>query len=506
MTDHEPGDLQFQWVPVERITHHFFQPRRGGDREDLLQLMVSIDTLGVLQPLLLRPRGAGFELISGYRRLQACRKLGNDQVPAIVREMSDEEALQAAICSNTTSADLRLFERCESVVYATKVLDDTSPLEITQWFGTTEEFLGIANKLVSMQPILRESLLQNLINPSQAIELNRIADSGLLATAVGRVVRGRLSQADTLRLVEHVIEHREVPDADTAAEEEADAEALPPLRVVERIYRALAERQQVDSDSLRALLGWVLKEADRPLEEFLCLEYDSAETFYLWQHVLNVTRLAVHTARQTGLEPNDVAVLGLCAMLHDVGMLAVPRAILDKAAALTPEERSQIRVHPEEGGRMLHRAELREETIYAAIRHHHERNDGSGYPLGLRGAKIHRFARILAVVDTYEALISPRVYRLPLAPPRAIIELQGLAGKGVLDADTTAAFVKAMSHFPPGSRVRLSNGECGVVTRVNPTHPDRPVIRLTPGSDAPADSAVRTELDLLASPRISIIG
>lgn len=496
-------DLRFEWVPLDRITSHRFQPRKQADREETLHLILSIDTLGVLHPVLLRSVGAGFELISGHRRVIACRKLGWTHIPAIVREMSDEEALQAAIYANATMLELQLMERCESIVYATKVLDDESPQEITQWFGVSDEFLAIAKKLVSLQPLLRESLLQNVLNPAQAIELNRIEDLKLLSPAAARVARGGMSPAETSMFVDEVLKQRKVPDGDGLEGE--DGEEMLPLRLVERIYTTMAERGRVDAECLRGLLRVILRECEGPLEEFLDFAYDPAEGFYLWQHVLNVTRLAVHCGKHAGYGANDVAMLGVCAILHDVGMALVSRTILNKTDPLTEAERAEIRSHPEEGMRLLDRCGLRDDVVLTAVRQHHERSDGSGYPLGLKGEQIQVFGRLLAVLDTYEALISPRVYHLPLRPPQAVREIQDLAARGVLDAAAVEHFVKGMSLYPPGTRVRLSTGEHGVVTRVNPTHPDRPVIRILhpAGSE---EEGVRTELDLLASPKIRIEG
>lgn len=494
-------DLRFEWVPLDRITSHHFQPRKQADREETIQLMLSIDALGVLHPILLRPRGDAFELISGHRRVTACRKLGWTHIPAIVREMPDEEAFQAAIQANATMLDLQLMERCESIVYAMKVLHDETPQDLAQWFGVSEEFPAVAKKLVSLQPLLRESLLQNMLNPAQAIELNRIDDLKLLSGAAARVARAGMSPAETSLFVDEVLKHRALPGGDEGEGEEG--EEVPPLRLVERIYTALAEQTRVDAESLRAVLRVILQECDGSLEDFLRLGYDPAEGFYLFQHVLNVARLAVHCGKHAGIGANDVAMLAVCAVLHDVGMMRVPREVLDRVEPLSDEDRSLIRRHAEEGARLLDQGGLRDDVVLLVVRQHHERVDGSGYPRGLKGDAIHHFARILAVVDTYEALVSPRVYHLPLKPPQAVREIQELAARGALDPATVGHFVKGMSLYPPGTRVRLSTGEHGVVTRVNPTHPDRPVIRILAPEGDEAEG-VRTELDLLASPKIRI--
>ncbi len=496
----DPSDFRLEWIPLERISYHFFQPRKQPDREELLQLMLSIDRVGLLHPVLVRTRGDRYELISGHRRLSACRKLGWKVVPAIVRELTDDEALQAAVHANTATLDLQLMERCEAITYVEKVLPDETPEQVAQWFGVTDEFLAIARKLVTLPSVLRESIQGGVLNPVQAIELSRIEDSKLLAQAAAKVARDQLSPTATSVLVDEVLKTRKVPGMDDLGAEPADAPGL-----VERMYTALVEHGKLDAEALRAALRATLSVVDRSPEEALDLGYDPEQPFYLYSHVAHVARLTVLIGRIQGLGASDVAMLAVCALLHDVGMMQVPRAVLGKTSPLSGEERDGIHVHAEVGAQMLEHSGLREAAVLDVVRQHHERGEGSGYPRGRKGDQIAAFARIVAVADTYEALVSPRVYKAPVTPPHAVREIRELAARGVLDPTAVRHFLRVVGHFPPGSRVRLSTGETGIVTRVHATHPDRPVVRLlAPGAgDA---GGIRTEFDLLASPKVEIVG
>jgi putative two-component system response regulator len=137
--------------------------------------------------------------------------------------------------------------------------------------------------------------------------------------------------------------------------------------------------------------------------------------------------------RELGLEDTEVEEIGLAAVLHDVGKIAIPEAILRKEGAFTAEEREVARLHTVRGEELLAGPEFYE-TARQIARHHHERWDGSGYPDGLAGAAIPRSARIVAVADVYDALVSPRVY------------------KEAWRADEAAAYVldHASLHFDPG--------------------------------------------------------
>ncbi len=503
MSSPKEAELRLEWIPLERITRHAFQPRKAADREEMLHLMTSIDAVGVLHPVLVRPLDGGdYELVSGWRRLQACRKLGHERIPAVVRRMNDTEALQAAVFANTAGVDLHLMEKCESISYVSKVMPDEPPQELAQWFGVSDEFLAVARKLVTLQPVLRESLLGGVLNPAQAIELNRITDTKLLVAAAGRVARDQMTPAQTSLFVEEVLRTRKVEGAE---EEEEGGEEIAPVRIVERLYQQLVTPGRIDAESLRKLLRVLLQDMEKPAEEYLDFAYDPAESFYLWEHVLHVARLAMLLGRVRELEPNEVAMLGVCGLLHDAGMIMISRKVLAKTDPLDDEERALIRKHAEGGARLLEQCGLRDDSVLTVVRQHHERGDGSGYPLGLKQDRTHLFSRIVQVADVYEAMVSPRVYKLPVKAREAVRELQKLAAAGALDAETVAAFVQGLGHYPPGTRVRLSNGETGVVIRAHADAPDRPVVRLL-SPDGQEGERVRTELDLRDSPGVSITG
>jgi diguanylate cyclase (GGDEF)-like protein len=138
---------------------------------------------------------------------------------------------------------------------------------------------------------------------------------------------------------------------------------------------------------------------------------------YTQGHSQRVGRYVVAFGRALGLEATDLARLELAALLHDVGKIAVPDAILTKDERLTDEEFAVIREHPVRGERMLSGLPYLSKDILPAVRHHHERWDGLGYPDGLVGAALPPDAAIMAVADSFDAMTSTRTYRpaLPVA-------------------------------------------------------------------------------------------
>lgn len=154
------------------------------------------------------------------------------------------------------------------------------------------------------------------------------------------------------------------------------------------------------------------------------LDKKDAYTFY---HSRNVTRVAVRLAHFIGMEEKPLKDLYLASLLHDIGKVYTPDAIINKTGRLTEEECRQIRRHPVETYRMLDNL-TRFEEIKTIARHHHERWDGEGYPDGLSGEDIPFSSRIIAVADAYDAMTSNRSYRRALSHQHAVEEIRKNAG------------------------------------------------------------------------------
>jgi HD-GYP domain-containing protein (c-di-GMP phosphodiesterase class II)/DNA-binding response OmpR family regulator len=160
---------------------------------------------------------------------------------------------------------------------------------------------------------------------------------------------------------------------------------------------------------------------------------------YLRGHSLRVARIAEDLALRAGLAPGRISLLNAAATLHDVGRFEIDVTLWSKRAPLTSEDWDVIRRHPLEGERLAAEADW-PEPVLAAIRSHHERWDGDGYPSGLRGEAIPVESRILAVADMYEALTSPRPQRPGLTPQAALEQIGAEAGRK-LDPDLVRVFL-----------------------------------------------------------------
>jgi len=169
------------------------------------------------------------------------------------------------------------------------------------------------------------------------------------------------------------------------------------------------------------------------------------------EHTRRVAEYAVQIGEHLGLAPGRLRDLALAGLLHDIGKLSTPDAILTKPGRLTDAEMDVIKRHPVHGDELA-RELGHPERIRRPVRGHHERLDGSGYPDGLRGDQIDLESRILAVADVWDALVSPRVYRGAWTPGRAMSLLVAESGTG-FDARCVAA-LRAITGVEPDADER----------------------------------------------------
>lgn len=177
-----------------------------------------------------------------------------------------------------------------------------------------------------------------------------------------------------------------------------------------------------------------------------------AKDEYTRGHSDRVAALARRLALEAGLAVREADVIAQSGLLHDLGKIGVPELILRKPGPLTEEEWTVMRRHPVTGSQIVAPLEFFAEGALI-VRHHHEREDGSGYPDGLSGERIPLGARVVAVADVYDALTSERPYRGALTHAAALERLAVEAGR-TLDARLTRLFTDMVAHAPPDRPVR----------------------------------------------------
>jgi diguanylate cyclase (GGDEF)-like protein/putative nucleotidyltransferase with HDIG domain len=189
--------------------------------------------------------------------------------------------------------------------------------------------------------------------------------------------------------------------------------------------RAAAETIQTQNVSLEHA-NRLLKERSTAAMESLSATVDARDA-YTAGHSRRVQQLALAVGRELGLSQAELDLLGHAALFHDIGKLAIPDAILLKPASLTEDEWALMQRHADEGARIIDRLGFLNDAV-PAIRHHHERFDGTGYPDGLKGEEIPLGARIIHVADALDSMLTTRIYRAARPASEALEELRNAAG------------------------------------------------------------------------------
>jgi HD-GYP domain-containing protein (c-di-GMP phosphodiesterase class II) len=189
---------------------------------------------------------------------------------------------------------------------------------------------------------------------------------------------------------------------------------------------------------------------------------------YTFDHSLNVCVLAIAFGRHLGMDDQDLQKLGLCGLMHDIGKMRVPVEIVEKPGRLTEKEYRLMKAHTVHGRNLLLSAKnLYSGTIDVSYSHH-ERMDGEGYPRKLKSSGISRFARIISIVDAYDAITANRCYSQARTSTEALKIIYNERGKQ-FDSELALEFIKTIGLYPAGSMVELYTGEVGFVIETNPT-------------------------------------
>lgn len=197
---------------------------------------------------------------------------------------------------------------------------------------------------------------------------------------------------------------------------------------------------------------------------------------YTYIHSVNVAIIATLIGAQLGYPGKSIHNLCLGALLHDIGKLMIPASILQKPAGLTPDEFEIVKQHPIHGYEMLRGGGFPSEILFA-IRQHHERWNGQGYPDRLIKRGIHPFAQIVAIADVFDALTADRPYRKGF-PPYHALEMVIAGSATDFAPDMVKAFRGSLVIYPENSIVTLNTGEVGKVISVPDNNPTRPLIRI----------------------------
>ena len=232
------------------------------------------------------------------------------------------------------------------------------------------------------------------------------------------------------------------------------------IRHVYDAFESVRLSGRLDSDVMQDVADHILIDLiDRP-ENLVQLTDIRLHDTYTFAHSVNVAILSAMLGLHCHYTKKDLQVLTLGALLHDLGKVDVPAEILTKDQSLTTEEFDIIKQHPEDGARRIHAMDYRlpATSILAAIaREHHEHIDGRGYPRGVKGDDLHRFAKIVAIADVYDALTSERPYKRAYTPNIAYNIMKNI-DTGQFDETLIDIFFNNVAIYPVGTIMKTRWG------------------------------------------------
>ena len=269
---------------------------------------------------------------------------------------------------------------------------------------------------------------------------------------------------------------------DTAISEQVKMEAM---QTIEKSFHTLKQTDhsnismvmEKNTPVFKKLVGNVLTELKNHEDLYTIMSDVYLYDNYIFSHSLNVTIYTLALGLELKLSPKQMEIIGLGAILHDIGKMNIPLDILTKPGKLTAEEYEIVKNHAEAGFEILRNVQTLPLLVGHCAYQHHERLNGSGYPRGLKEEEIHIFGKIIAVADVFDAITSNRVYHDALLPHEAL-EILYTGSNRLYDAKIVEAFRRAIVLYPNGLSVKLSNGEKGIVCRQNKGLNERPVIRI----------------------------
>ena len=196
---------------------------------------------------------------------------------------------------------------------------------------------------------------------------------------------------------------------------------------------------------------------------------------YLTRHSINVALLSSMLGKWINLPKKDLTLLTYVAFLHDIGKTKVNQIILNKPSKLTKLEFEEIKKHAVKSYDLVKNIPYLDESVSLGVLMHHERLDGTGYPLHLKEEKINAFAKIIGITDMFDAMTSDRVYRKK-QNPLLVLEIMKHDCMGLLDYNYLTTFIDQMLNYYAGEMVKLNNGSIGKIIKIDINNISKPLI------------------------------
>jgi HD-GYP domain-containing protein (c-di-GMP phosphodiesterase class II) len=247
--------------------------------------------------------------------------------------------------------------------------------------------------------------------------------------------------------------------------------------VVQEVIADLNNNKALDLEKVGDAVNWMVQSVVRNPDGMIWLARLKSVDTYTYDHGLNSAIYLIAFGRHLGLPEDQLQVIGTVGLMLDVGMLKIPRSLLEKRGKLVPAELKLFQNHVAYSIDIISGSKNASPALLGAVAEHHERFDGSGYPNGIKGDEISMLGGMAGLVDSYTAMISTRPYAQPKSVQQALHDLYA-ARNQLFKAELVEEFIQCVGVFPVGSLVELNTGEVAVVVSQNRSRRLKPRVML----------------------------
>lgn len=364
------------------------------------------------------------------------------------------------------------------------------------WVELPVPFAGFTIRTDEELAILRNHCRHVYIDPERCSDSDNEQELGT-AHSQGTIeppekrVRPAASEPD-----EGIEDSRREVDTDKLQKrmEEASRTIAGARRVLDEAFSGARNGQGLDVPGAQSAVTDLVGQLTRNPTASLLLTSMNSRNDFTTTHSVHACVLALAFCMRARIDARKLEILGLGALLHDIGKVRLPLELINRPGPLTDEEWEAVKRHPTEGYLILRDSDKIPRAALNIAKMHHERRDGMGYPDGLTQAELPDYVLLTALVNRYQSLTSPRPYRVA-SPADQVLRSFYTNADRMYGSRSVEAFIRCVGIYPVGSVVELDNGALGVVVSSRPNTRLRPVVQLVRTPDGePYDKLVLLNL------------
>ncbi len=284
-----------------------------------------------------------------------------------------------------------------------------------------------------------------------------------IQTEINRMVEPEKISNNTVSVKEEIVKAKEIRNK---AKE-----------TVHNIMEDVRFGRQIRTEGVGQVVDNMIDSIFRNQDALISLVRIKEKDEYTYMHSISVGVLMISLGKHLGFKMQVLKEVGIGAMLHDVGKMIVPQLILDKEGKLTENELEIMKKHAEYSRKLLEQTNDISDTAITMAAQHHERMDGTGYPLGLEGDEISYYSKAVAIADVYDAMTSKRCYKDKYLPAEVLKQIYEWSSYQ-FDRTLVEQFIRCVGIYPVGTLVRLESGLIGVVLQNGAKSLLQPVVRI----------------------------